>query len=150
MNVRVKNADFVLLFKNYFHFLRGVQKKRNKTPYQSMYPPLLTSIWDAMQMTTLTLPNDVLTSDKQKEVIAYLTSTICLLPCPPCTIHAMHYLAAHPVDNIKIGTDAFRWVIDFHNDVNRRLGKREYSYKEAEESMIMRLKAVLVQKEATL
>ena len=51
------------------------------------------------------------------------------LPCPECRYHATRYVFQHPPD--LSGTYALQsWVWEFHNAVNRRLGKKEISYSE--------------------
>jgi len=150
-------SPFCVLFL-ILRFQKKNKKKNTHDPYfkQKMYPGLFSSIWDAMQIETRALRHDTLALDEQQAVLAYLKSNAVLVPCPGCKYHALSYLASHPVDGIKTGEDAFRWVIDFHNEVNRRNGKREYTYKEAEDSLVARLdrdfkglpKAELIQKES--
>lgn len=48
------------------------------------------------------------------------------IPCNKCKFHFKEYIRSHPVTN-----DTVRWAIDFHNSVNRRLGKKVLSYKTA-------------------
>lgn len=51
------------------------------------------------------------------------------LPCPACRAHFRAYLVAH-LDEDALGTreDVVRFMNDAHNDVNRRLGKRTWTY----------------------
>ena len=48
------------------------------------------------------------------------------IPCNKCKFHFKEYIRSHPVTK-----DTVRWGIDFHNSVNRRLGKKVLSYKVA-------------------
>ena len=56
-----------------------------------------------------------------------------MVPCEGCISHAIPYLeAAKPhLDNIVKGRDnLFKFFVDFHNNVNKRLHKKQYSYDE--------------------
>jgi hypothetical protein len=50
------------------------------------------------------------------------------LPCESCTIHTRNYLEQHPITG-----DPFEWSVAFHNDVNRRLEKKQVSLENARE-----------------
>jgi hypothetical protein len=48
------------------------------------------------------------------------------LPCGDCKEHARAYRDQHPLPDTS--AELFAWSVDFHNAVNRRLGKSEWSY----------------------
>jgi hypothetical protein len=50
-----------------------------------------------------------------------------MLPCPGCQMHAAAYMKEHPVELERL----FNWSVDFHNSVNKRTGKRVFTYNEA-------------------
>ena len=53
------------------------------------------------------------------------------LPCPKCRMHYAAYLEAHLADASLATRDALvAFLNSLHNDVNRRLGKRQYSLAE--------------------
>lgn len=57
-----------------------------------------------------------------------------MVPCQGCISHAIPYLEATKpqLDDIVKGRDSlFKFFVDFHNDVNKRLNKKQYSYDEA-------------------
>lgn len=57
-----------------------------------------------------------------------------ILPCNQCIPHAIAYLEAskHRLDDIVSGRDSlFKFFVDFHNKVNKRYGKPEFSYDDA-------------------
>ena len=56
----------------------------------------------------------------------FLNSLPNKIPCKECKLHFREYMRTHPVTK-----DTVRWGIDFHNSVNRRIGKKILSYKEA-------------------
>lgn len=50
------------------------------------------------------------------------------LPCPECQGHYDDFLKRRPVgDEIRTRRDAFRWILDLHNEVNERNGKPAYT-----------------------
>jgi len=49
-----------------------------------------------------------------------------ILPCTECSQEFYKILSMYPVTD-----DPFRWSVDVHNAVNRKLGKRVVSYDEA-------------------
>ena len=50
------------------------------------------------------------------------------IPCGMCRQHFREYVKSHP---IRPNTNLVTWTIDFHNNVNDRLGKPQLSYPEA-------------------
>jgi|SRR6056297_483022 len=58
--------------------------------------------------------------------------TIENLPCSNCKNHALEYLRSHPMrENCHVLFYYFTWTWEFHNAVNRRIGKREMHWQEA-------------------
>ena len=49
------------------------------------------------------------------------------LPCPECTRHATHFLATVNGNTIKTKEDLIEMLFVFHNSVNRRLGKSQFT-----------------------
>jgi hypothetical protein len=64
---------------------------------------------------------------EQAAIRRYFADLPAMLPCPGCQMHAAAYLKEHPVDLARL----FHWSVDFHNSVNKRTGKREFTYDEA-------------------
>jgi hypothetical protein len=50
------------------------------------------------------------------------------LPCPTCSTHAVQYLKTVDMNKIQTKEDLKRMLYVFHNAVNKRTGKPEYSY----------------------
>lgn len=65
------------------------------------------------------------------------------LPCEGCYEHARQYLQEHPLPE---DAQAFAWSVDFHNHVNARLGKRQFSVAEAEQRLVERYGTAQVEK----
>jgi hypothetical protein len=51
-----------------------------------------------------------------------------IIPCLSCREHFEQVLVENPVPEAD---DLFKWSVDVHNIVNRRLGKPEFSYEAA-------------------
>ena len=49
------------------------------------------------------------------------------LPCPECTRHATHFLATVNGNTIKTKEDLINMLFVFHNSVNSRLGKTQFT-----------------------
>ena len=55
------------------------------------------------------------------------------LPCPLCSTHAKSYLDKVNFSTILTKDDLKRMLLNFHNEVNKRLGKPEFTYSELTE-----------------
>ena len=97
-----------------------------------LYPPL----WGNHQWTTLHIMAAVYptqpSKERQEAMLQYLNGMSYNLPCPQCSYHCTDYFHNNPPmldsrDNLK------KYIYDFHNSVNKRLGKRELSFEECEE-----------------
>jgi len=55
------------------------------------------------------------------------------LPCPECTRHAIHFFTRVNRNTVKTKEDLILMLFDFHNSVNRRLGKAQFT----KESLVM-------------
>lgn len=63
------------------------------------------------------------------EALSALKYMISKLPCPSCKMHANRYIndQDHLLEDVKFGSDAFMYFVDFHNEINRRLKKVEFN-----------------------
>jgi|TARA_B110000261_G_C13061231_1_gene348254 hypothetical protein len=55
------------------------------------------------------------------------------LPCEDCASHATSILNTVNVSNIKTRKDLIKLMLDFHNIINKRLGKAEYTIEQNNE-----------------
>lgn len=108
-------------FFNDLSFLRGRHiHKRMKDP--KVFGPL---IWDNFH----NLARNVTTNDQVDVYISYVNDTIDIIPCDECLFHAKAYLKSNPPDSYRyISYGMYQWSVDFHNTVNRRLGKGNWTY----------------------
>jgi len=68
----------------------------------------------------------------QKKMKAFIEAIPFLLPCLNCTEHAKEFMATANIEEALNGRkDLFTFFWNFHNLVNKRLGKPEMSFDEA-------------------
>lgn len=71
--------------------------------------------------------------DDKVRVRAFVNVMPAFLPCSFCSIHMLEELQRMPLTDAALAnTDSLaQWGVDFHNSVNRRLGKAEVTYDQA-------------------
>jgi hypothetical protein len=88
-------------------------------------PPL----WHQMHMKTIHYNPK---KDNKEEIIKYFENIKNVLPCEKCKRHYENYLISRPIKfYLNTRDDLIHWLIDLHNEVNYRTGKKILSYKEA-------------------
>jgi hypothetical protein len=74
------------------------------------------------------------TYEQRLRFIEEMRPRLASLPCRICRDHALAYLDSHPMENfLHIEDGMFLWTFYFHNDVNLRLGKREFPLEEVDQ-----------------
>lgn len=70
--------------------------------------------------------------ENQKEVYKNIILSIDdIIPCSICSGSVAEYNSIHPFTNsMKCGFDAFKWTVDFHNFVNKKISKDEVLFEE--------------------
>lgn len=87
-------------------------------------------LWVGLHAATFDYP-EAPAPHQKRAAIALFESLQELLPCADCRKHYTAELAAHPVRTAVDSRDTLsRWLVDLHNRVNARLGKRVVSYDE--------------------
>ena len=90
-------------------------------------PPL----WYRLHMKTFDYPEIATYKDKVL-AIKYFKEVEKLLPCHKCRIHYRQNLKASPIEyHVDTRDELSRWLINLHNKVNAKNGKRILSYEEA-------------------
>ncbi len=99
--------------------------------YPNVWGP---SQWLTLHTMALTYPESP-TAERQQQMRDYLNGMAANLPCPGCSAHCTQYFTQHPP---KVGSaqELSEYLIDFHNEVNTRLGKQVYTYKEANQALL--------------
>ena len=86
--------------------------------------------WIFLHTITLNYPENPTKEDKfyHKELFNNLKYT---LPCKKCANHYALNLVKYPLEPALESRSKFvNWLIDIHNEVNKKNGKRVYSYEE--------------------
>jgi hypothetical protein len=65
------------------------------------------------------------------QALVYLFPAI--LPCPACGMHFAEVLNENPLPETNDPDALFKWSVDVHNTVNRKLEKPVFTYEEAYE-----------------
>lgn len=92
-------------------------------------------LWAYLHYSAINYPTKPTRKQQQdmKEWLCCLSATI---PCKNCSTHYNKYIEQHrsQMDNICSSRDKlFNFLVDIHNKVNKRNGKREISYEEAKQ-----------------
>lgn len=73
--------------------------------------------------------------DRKRDMIVFLRSIGTVLPCATCRRHYQEYVQKHLTEEDVASRDSLsRWVWALHNNVNRRLGKREWSLEQLKQT----------------
>ena len=78
-------------------------------------------LWEFLHACSFAFP-DTPTEEQTKAFEKLLEALRVLLPCPKCREHYNNFIIEKPAP-ATCGTDLQKWLVDFHNDVNQRLGK---------------------------
>lgn len=63
-----------------------------------------------------------------KALSEFVEGYMYIIPCLSCRMHFEQVLVENPVPETG---DFFKWSVDVHNIVNKRIGKPEFSYEDA-------------------
>ena len=97
------------------------------TPEKKDWGP---NAWSFIHYVALTYPENPTGEDKENYKMFY-DNLKNVLPCQKCAINYKKHLEDIPIDPALVGSrELFQWTIDIHNEVNKELGKRKYSYSE--------------------
>lgn len=85
--------------------------------------------WKFLHSVTFAYP-DKPTLSQKRDIEQFFYNLKTLLPCEECKIHFEKEILRHPPDsNSKLSIST--WLVDIHNRINRRLGKKHFTYEEA-------------------
>lgn len=91
-----------------------------------MYPPLWGKYyWNVLHLIAYTYdPAD------HEKILMLISNLISTLPCRYCSHHALIYVYHHPMD-LSSREALIIWMNNFHNEVNRRTNKAEFTLEES-------------------
>lgn len=78
-------------------------------------------LWNFIHACSFAFPQNP-TPEEKKAFTGLLDSLRVLVPCPDCRNHYTTYLDKVPPP-VDCGEELQKWLIDFHNNVNARIGK---------------------------
>ena len=87
------------------------------------------AIWYMLHTTAEKIKSESFSMLKN-DLFLHIRSICGNLPCPNCSMHAIAYLKNVDFSKINTKEDLKRMLLLFHNDVNKRLGKEEFTYSE--------------------
>ncbi len=83
--------------------------------------------WHTMHITALGYPSKPSFAEK-KAAKEFFESLKFLIPCPICKEHYKEHFEKHPITPyLDTRQDLFRWTVILHNEVNKMLGKKEFT-----------------------
>ncbi len=78
--------------------------------------------WDFMHAATFAYPEMAPSNADKESMHRFLTTVGEVLPCGTCRPHWKEMMNCHPPD-LRDRAALTKWLVDRHNDVNKRLGK---------------------------
>jgi|TARA_B110000285_G_scaffold233546_1_gene307671 hypothetical protein len=87
------------------------------------------SIWDLLHCLAEKIKNDSYSSLKT-DIFFHIQSICNNLPCPSCSVHATQYLQKVDFSKLRTKEDFKMMLYNFHNVVNKRIGRPEYQFNE--------------------
>lgn len=99
-------------------------KEKFKKPFNN--------IWTTIHTMVFQLKDDI-SKNQELSILVYgfFNVDIKKIPCINCRNHYIQYLAQHPISYVKNNLDLQKWTVDFHNNVNKRLGKPIFLFSNA-------------------
>ncbi len=102
-----------------------------------IYPPLFGPMfWDTIMLIAYMYPNNPTDEDKSN-ITQWFELTMKLLPCPAIMFSSLNYVDRYKLD-VSNKQLLLKWVVEFHNYVNIKLGKETYTVDEAIKGFIQR------------
>lgn len=84
--------------------------------------------WEFLHAVSFSYPQNPTRKDKA-DILTFFKSLRSVLPCEQCRIHFPKLLDKYPLEeHIESRDELTHWLVNAHNDVNRRLGKQEMTY----------------------
>lgn len=87
--------------------------------------------WNTIHIAALGYPSKPSHAHK-KAAKEFFESLVMLIPCPICSKHYAEHINKYPISpHLDKRADLFKWTHLLHNEVNKMLGKRDFTEEEA-------------------
>jgi hypothetical protein len=96
--------------------------------------------WAYLNIYSAQLPEGTLNENQLEQSISLITAIVSNYPCLVCKTHAQQYLQDYPLPHaaeITTAGDIQKWMYEFHNAVNIRLKKPDYSWSQFESEWLI-------------
>lgn len=91
-------------------------------------------LWGSLHYVCLGSSTHPISPENQTHLKNWINALPFVIPCYKCSEHLKQNLSDFPVDShLSSHEELFKWSVDFHNIVNKQLGKPEISLEEAKE-----------------
>ena len=88
------------------------------------------SAWTFLHTITLNYPTNPNDEDKSNHKL-FFNNLKTIIPCEKCAIHYKENLNKYPLEAALESKELLvKWLIDIHNEVNKKNNKKIYSYEE--------------------
>lgn len=88
------------------------------------------ALWRFLHASSFAYPDEP-ESHRKAQMLEFLKSVGKVLPCKTCRNHYVEYLQENLTEEVVESKKSLSsWLVELHNSVNRRTGKKEWSYDE--------------------
>ena len=81
--------------------------------------------WESLHLWSTLYPINPTEAEKE-DAARWIEMVFARLGCPSCVLHAFQYAEQNPVQ-LNSRSELIRWFHDFHNAVNKKLGKPQFT-----------------------
>ena len=107
---------------------KGESEERKGSTDPKVWGPLF---WFTLHNGSVNYP-DLASNIAIERMKGFINGIPYMLPCKDCSNHARTFIEKSDLDAVCCGKEKlFNFFVDFHNYVNKRYGKKIYSYEEA-------------------
>jgi len=102
------------------------------------------TLWNIIHVITFIYP-DKPTEFSKRRIVLFFENLGDKLPCPECKKHYGEHIVNYPISNMPNNKKSYiSWLIDLHNDVNKRKKKPILSYEQVYEIYDMTLQSRII------
>jgi len=99
-----------------------------------MYPPMFGPIYWFLIHVMAKMNHGVLSPELADTIMSFMIRLCKYLPCPGCRLHCSNHVRLN-VPKFTTSEEFWKYTVDFHNAVNIRTNKLQFTYEEAEASI---------------